>query len=78
MCYGSTIYHLENAEMTPELCDDLFNFSFDNIWDVNKPKMYDSDWTYVDVHNFSARLFGCAKRLVCRQIYLCILCVFIL
>jgi len=28
------VYHLENAEMTPELQDNLINFSFDNLQDV--------------------------------------------
>ena len=78
MCFCSTFYHLENAEMTPELCDDLIKFSFDILWDLNKPKMHDSDWEYVNVHNFSPTFLGCLKRLVCHHIYLCILCIFIL
>ena len=78
MCYYSAVYHLEKAEMTPELCDDLINFSFDDLWDLNKPKMHDSDWEYVNVHNFSSAFLGCLKRLVCRHIYLCTLHIFIL
>ena len=34
MCYYDTIFHCKNAEITPELCDDLINFSFDNLQDV--------------------------------------------
>jgi len=32
--YYSTIYHCGNAEITPELCDDLIKFSFDNVQDT--------------------------------------------
>ena len=76
MCYYSTVYHLENAEMTPELCDDLINFSFDYLWDFSKPKVHNS--VYVNVRYFCPAFLECLKRLVCRHIYLCILRIFIL
>ena len=69
MCYYNTVYHLENAEMTPELCDDLINFSFDNLWDVIKSRMHESDWEYVTAHNFSPIFLECLKKLVCYRIY---------
>jgi hypothetical protein len=34
ICYYNIIYHLENAEITPELCDDLITLSFDDLADV--------------------------------------------
>jgi hypothetical protein len=30
----ASIHHCKNAEMTPELCDDLANISFDKLQDV--------------------------------------------
>jgi hypothetical protein len=66
--YYDIIYHLENAEMTPELCDDLINFSFDNLWDVTKFTRHNSDWEYVTAHDFSPTFLGCLKRLVCYHI----------
>ena len=45
--FYNTAYHFENAEMTPELCDDLINFSFDNLQDVFKNnQIRNSDRTY--------------------------------
>jgi hypothetical protein len=76
-CGFDIVYHLENAEMTPELYHDLINFSFDAFWDLNKPKMHHSLWNY-SVHNLSAAFLECLKRLVCCYIYLYILCIFII
>ena len=78
ICCNSIVDHLENAEITPELCDDLINFSFNDLWDVNKPEVHDSDRDYVNIHILSSRILGCLKRLVCYHIYFCILCIFIL
>jgi hypothetical protein len=34
LCYANAIPHCENAEITPERRDDLFNFSFNNLRDA--------------------------------------------
>jgi len=73
--YYDVVYHLQNAEMTPELCDDLINFSFNN---VIKSTIHDSNWEYVTAHDFSPPFLGYLKRLVCHHIYLRIVCIFIL
>ena len=69
-CFYDIVYHLENAEMTPELHDDLVNFSFDNFWNVNNSRDI--------VHGFSVLFLKCLKRLVRYHIYSCVLCIFIL
>jgi len=74
ICYYNIVYHLENAEMTPELCDDLINFSLNDFWDINKSKIAHSGWNYiVSTHDFSAAFLECLKRLVCHHIYSCVL-----
>jgi hypothetical protein len=56
--YENTCCHLENAEMTPELRDDLINLSFDNILDFFKI-------AYLDLLRiFIVRFFNCLKSLV--------------
>ena len=73
-CFDDIVYHLENAEMTPELHDDLINFSFNKLWGHWGVKKSDPAWNYVNMHNF----LECLKRLVCHHIYSCVLCIFIL
>ena len=34
--FHNTAYHIKNAEITPELHDDLISFSFDKLQDVLK------------------------------------------
>ena len=31
---SSTIYHIKNAEITPELLNDLNKISFNDVWDT--------------------------------------------
>jgi hypothetical protein len=77
ICYYNIVYHLENAEMTPELCDDLINFSFNNLSDVTKHNDEPHPMGY-NVHYFAPLFLECLQRLVCYHIYSCILCIFIL
>ena len=53
--------------MTPELYDDLTNFSFDNLWDVDKRMSHESPRP--NIHNFPPAIFECLKMLVCYHIY---------
>ena len=79
ICYRDIVYYLENAEMTPELCDDLTNFSFDNIWDVGISELPDPIWyRYYPIHNFSGAILECLKMLVCHHVYPCVFSIFIL
>ena len=70
--HSTIVHNLENAEMTPELLDDLVNFSVDDLWNVHEH--YDAR---NHVHNFLPALIQCLKKLVCYYIYLCVLCIFI-
>lgn len=70
--FYDTFRHLENAEMTPELHDDLIHFSFDDLRDVFK-LTYRSNLCI-----FATRFLSCLKTLVRHHftyvfsIYLCI------
>jgi hypothetical protein len=67
--HRNIVHNLENAEMTLALCDDLVNFSFDNLWNVKDfPEL---------AQTFPPLLIECLKRLVCYHIYLYVLCIFI-
>ena len=71
-------YHLENAEMTPELRDRLINFSFDSLQDVVKEsKQFDDDWVRF-AHDFSTQFLEGLKRLVRYHFYSCVLHIFII
>jgi len=74
--YWDLVYHLDNAEMTPELCHDLINFSFvclrDFVEEINK--RYNCWYT---VHAFVARFLNCLKRLVCSHFYSYVFCILI-
>ena len=59
--------------MTPELCDDLINFSFDSLQDVLKESQECIPWPG-SVHNFSPPFLECLKQLVCFHFYSCVLC----
>ena len=73
MAYYEIVYHLENAEMIPELHDDLSHFSFDCFRDVVKERR--DDWKR-SVHDFSPRFLECLKRLVCYHCYSCVLYIY--
>ena len=62
--YSDLIYHLDNAEMTPELRHDLINFSFDRLQDVFKQYRKHKEDRHHDVHFFTPRFLECLKRLV--------------
>ena len=61
----STVYHLENAEMTPELQDDLINFSFDNVRDVFENHHTQNPDKYYSIWYFAPGFLECLKKLVC-------------
>jgi hypothetical protein len=63
----STVYHLENAEMTPELQDDLMNFSFDNLRDVFENHHIQNPDKYYNLCYFAPSLLECLKKLVCHH-----------
>jgi len=63
--YYNTPYHLQNAEMTPELRDDLINFSFENLRDVFKnSQIWSPDGTY-NILTFFPPFLMALKKLVC-------------
>ena len=63
--YYNTPYHFQNAEMTPELRDDLINFSFDNLQDVfENCQIWSPDRTY-SVLTFLPLFLIALKKLVC-------------
>ena len=74
--FDCAVYHLEAAEMTSELRDDLIKFSFDNLYDALK----NSHRLYPNVRYsilFLARSFLAAlKKLVCLHFHPYILCIF--
>jgi len=77
MAYHDINYHLENAEMTLELRDDLIHFSFDCFQDMVKEA--DDPWIQMrGIHNFSPRFLEYLKVLVCYHCYSHILCIFTL
>ena len=75
IAYYETVYHLENAEMTPELRDDLSHFSFACLHDGLQEE---HDGRRLSIHFFPPRFLECLKMLVCYHCYPCILCIFIL
>ena len=72
------VYQLDNAEMTPELCHDMNNFSFYCLLDVIKEfQKHDKNWNRgLTVHLFTPRFLKCLKRLVRYHFYSCVLLVF--
>jgi len=61
--------HLDNAEMTSELCHNLVDFSFDCLHDFFKGyKNNYEDW-YYNVHIFTPHFLDCLKRLVRYHFY---------
>ena len=79
MCIGNwdLIYHLENAEITAELCDELNNFSFTSLQDIVKEHKKFNDSRVDNVYNFSVRFLECLERLVCYHFHSCIVHIFI-
>ena len=63
--------------MTPEICEDLANFSFDRLQDVVKESKKQKVWHYW-IHSFPPSFIECVKRLVCYRFYSCILYVLII
>ena len=67
------IYHLENAEMTTELQDDLINFSFENLHDVfEKFKTQAPRIAYMRFY-FVPCFLECLGKLVCHHSPSCLL-----
>jgi len=72
--FEDLVDHLDNAEMTPELCHDLINFSFDCLQDfVKEIKKLEHGDVESTVHGYAAYFLGCLKRLVRYNSYPCIL-----
>jgi len=69
---ATTIHHIKNAEITPELHDDLISFSFDKLQDVFK-----NNYTLIPdrrgdtLITFIPHLLVDLKRLVCYRFYPC-------
>jgi hypothetical protein len=75
--FYNTTYHFDNAEMTPELCDDLINFSFNSLQDVFKNRqIWNPDETY-NILTFLPPFLMALKRLslVCYGRHSHILCI---
>jgi hypothetical protein len=72
-----TVYHLENAEMTTELRDDLINFSFDNLHNVFKNYHTQYPDENYNIFSFFPRFLECVKKLVCHHVHSCIHCILI-
>jgi hypothetical protein len=72
--FHDTVRHLENAEMTTELHDDLINFSFDNLHNVFKNCQIQHPETIHDIFHFVPPFLECLKKLVCHHLHSCILC----
>jgi hypothetical protein len=60
--------HLENAEITTELCDDLIDFSFNNIHDVFKNHQTNNPNSHNTIFCFVPRFLECLKKLVCHHL----------
>ena len=70
-----TVDHLENAEMTPELRDDLINFSIDNLQNVMKElHLQNADGSY-SICYFCPHFLECLKKLVCHHLCSLVLCI---
>ena len=66
--YFCTVYHLENAEMTSELHDDLIHFSFDNLQNVIKDlNSHSYHGPSYHICYFTPRFLGYLKKLVCHH-----------
>ena len=74
--FRNTIYHLENAEMTTELRDDLINFSFDNLHNVFKNFQIHNPNIHLTLFDFLPEFLECLKKLVCHHFHFYILCIF--
>ena len=61
------IYYLKNAEMTPELHDNLIYFPFDNLQNVIKKLHLQHPDMGFNICYFSSPFLGCLKKLVCHH-----------
>jgi len=68
-----TVYHLENAEMTPELQDDLINFSFHNLQDAFKNLHIQDRHSCDSICYFAPSFLQFLKKLVCYHFCLSVL-----
>jgi len=67
--FYNTVYHLENAGMTHELRDDLFNFSFTKLQDIfQNSRVQNSRGGYSILH-FSPTFLKCLQKLVCHHLH---------
>ena len=63
--------------MTSELCDDLINFSFDNLHDVFENYHTHDPTSRLTIHHFVPPFLECLKKLVCYHFHSCILCILV-
>lgn len=70
-------YQLENAEVTPELCDDLSNFSFNDLQDILKNSHIHDPLGEHSILTFASPFLAVLKQLVCYYFQSHILCIFI-
>ena len=76
--FRHTTYHLENAEMTIELRDDLMNFSLTNLHNALKNHQTQHLDTNYNTFHFVPPFLECLKQLVCRHFHSCVLSIYIL
>ena len=71
--FGSylTTYHLENAEMTTELRDDLMGFSFDNLHSAFINYHTHNPNSDPSIFHFFPPFLECLKKLVCYNFHPC-------
>ena len=62
--FHNTVRHLENAEMTTELRDDLIEFSFDDLHNVFKNYKTHNPNDHLTIFRFFPRFLECLKKLV--------------
>jgi len=77
IAYVDLVYHLDNAEMTPELCHDLTYFSFDCLQDVIQGIKKCRDGSFYSLHFLTPPFIEHLKRLVRYHFFSCVLCVLI-
>jgi len=61
-------YQLENAVMTPELCNDLTKFSFDDLQDILKNSHIHDPLGYHSILTFAPPFLAVLRQLVCYYI----------
>lgn len=74
-CFN-TVYHLGNAELTPELHIDLINFSFNNRHNIFKNARIQNPSSGYSIYDFAPPFLQCLKELVWHHLHPHLLCIF--